>query len=269
MRRRLLLLPLLLLLTSCLKQELFSGLDEKESQEIIVLLQEHGIEAVRSMVPGEGSDGLPTWTVHVKGGHQNLVLAWRILQENGLPRQRVKGMDEVFAKAGMIPTAGEEKARMLVGLTGELTKTLKSIPRVVDARVHVVIPENSPLIDRADWSPTTASVLVKHLGEDPPLSEEDVKLLVSRGVEGLGTENVAVIYHQIHPKPAPAQDVSWYLRNEQILVAALSLAVILALGSLLLIFQSRRQRAQITQLRRQLQSTVQSTQLSVETGERT
>ncbi len=268
MRRAIWLLPLLLLLTGCLKQQLDSGLDEQESQEIIVLLQEHGIEAVRKIVPGEGNDAQPTWTVYVKGGNQNRVLAWRILQDNGLPRQHVKGLDEVFAEAGMIPTAGEEKARMLIGLTGELTKTLKSIPKVVDARVHVVIPENSPLVDRSQWSPTTASVLIKHLGDTPPISEADVKMLVAKGVEGLKPDNVAVIMHEIHPDPVPPQDVAWYLNNEQILVVALALAAIAGLGSLLLIFQARHQRSQIEQLRRQLQAATERSELPAGTSGR-
>ena len=37
----------LLLLTGCLKQELQTGLTEAEAQEVIVLLKDHGLEAVR------------------------------------------------------------------------------------------------------------------------------------------------------------------------------------------------------------------------------
>lgn len=247
----------LVLLTSCLKQELQSGLTENEAQEIIVLLKEHGLEAVRSPMPKEKGGGQASsegaWVVSVKGGDQNLVLAWRILQENGIPRQRVKGLSEVFATPGMIPTASEEKARMLVGLSGEIAKTLKSVPNVVDARVHIVIPENSPLLDRAQWSPTTASVLLKFQGSQPPLKADEVKLLVAKGVEGLQPDNVGVVYHRIEPKRDPPRDVGWYLGNQELLLIAVAVAMLTSFGSLILAWRGRQQRQQIEHLHRQLQ----------------
>src|SRR5206468_11643220 len=135
---------------------------------------------------------LPTVTVTTKGKRENAVRGWRILQENGLPRQKVKGLEEVFSTTGMIPTASEEKARLLMAFSGELSRTLKSIQGIVDARVQVVLPENSPLLQADQRNPTTASVLVRYRGTQPPLTEEEVKKLVARGVEGLQPDNVGV-----------------------------------------------------------------------------
>jgi len=103
---------LVLVLAGCLKQELQTGLSEQEAQEIIVLLKEHGLEATRERDAHGDDKGPPLFNVSIKGGDQNLVLAWRILQENGLPRQKLMGLEEVFSKTGLIPTASEEKARM-------------------------------------------------------------------------------------------------------------------------------------------------------------
>ena len=100
---------LAVLTTGCLRQELVSGLDERESQEIIVLLQENGLDGVREIVPQERA--APTWTVLVRGGEGNRVLAWKVLQENGLPREKVQGLGDVFAEQGMIPTSTQEKAK--------------------------------------------------------------------------------------------------------------------------------------------------------------
>jgi type III secretion protein J len=93
----------------------------------------------------------------------------------------------------MIPTATEEKARLLVGVSGEINSTLKSVAGVVDARVLVVLPDSSPLLDKSERVPPTASVLIKYRGSQMPLSEDDVKKLVARAVEGLQPENVAVV----------------------------------------------------------------------------
>ncbi|MEZ5356665.1 MAG: hypothetical protein R2762_28850 [Bryobacteraceae bacterium] len=241
-------------LGSCLKHELHAGLSEHESQEIIVLLEEHGLRGIRNMETGKKQEkGEPTWTVSVQGGSQELVQAWRVLLDNGLPRERVKGFEQVYENSGLIPTPGEEKARLLTALSGELSKTLRSLSGVADARVHVVIPENSPLVDRAQWSPTTASVLIKHTGATPPVDEAGIKNLVSRGVEGLQPDHVAVLFQRITPKPAPARDLRWLLGNEILLVGSLGVAVVASLGLLALIAKSRWQRKRVEDLRAQLE----------------
>ncbi|MEZ5403579.1 MAG: hypothetical protein R2729_28120 [Bryobacteraceae bacterium] len=241
------------LLTGCLKHELQSGLTEHESQEIIVLLEEHGLRGVRkAAAEGKQSKGEPQWTVYVQGGSQELVRAWRVLHENGLPRERVKGFEQVYSNSGIIPTPGEEKARLLAALSGELSRTLRSIDGVADARVHVVIPDNSPLVDRAQWSPTTASVLIKHVSAKAPLDEAAIRNLVSRGVEGLQPDNVAVVFQKIVPKPPPPQDLRWLLGNEILLVGSLGAAVVASLGLLLLVGKSRWDRKKVAELREEL-----------------
>jgi type III secretion protein J len=243
----------LLPLVGCLSRDLQSGLNEQDAQEIVVLLKQKGLEAYPVRETGNTQDTAPAWTVKVKGGGRNLMLAWQIMQENGLPRGKVKGLEEVFANMGMIPTASEEKARMLLALSGELTRTIKSVGGVVDARVQVVLPENSPLVDKAQWSPPTASVLVKHLGSAPPLTEDEIRRLIARGVEGLQPENVAVVYKRVSSTPPPNQDVGWYLSDAYVVAGSLALAALMSAGSLALVFRSLRQKAKIDSLQRQLE----------------
>lgn len=239
----------MMLLTGCLKQELQTGLNEQEAQEIIVLLKKNGLDATRELVV-KGKE-LPTWTVAVRGGNQNLVVAWRILQENGLPRHKVKGLEEVFSSGsgGLIPTASEEKAKLLVAITGEITRTLQSVDGVVEARVHVVMPENSPLLDRKQWSPTTASVLLRYRGAQIPMSENDIKAIVSKSVEGLTADQVAVVYKPVPEIKGPDRDVSWYLGNQELTLGAVLLMLVLALLLLTFAVRVRRLQRQIEAMR--------------------
>jgi type III secretion protein J len=248
----------LLLLAGCLKQELQTGLTEAEAQEIIVLLKDHDLEASRV---ASADDENPSWSVYVKGGSQNLMLAWRILQQNGLPREKTAGLEQVFSNSGLIPTASEEKARLMVGLSGEIRKTLGSVNGVVDARVHIVLPENSPLVDRAEWKPTTASVLIKYQGEGLPLEVDEVRRLVANGIEGLETQNVAVVYKKVDARVERPAGFYWYLRSQELTIAALSLLVLSTIGSLLLVFKSRRQRSRLELLQRQLTAATEHQQL--------
>ncbi len=236
-------LLLLVPLAGCLKHELSTGLTEKESQEMIVVLKESGLDAMRVLSAKERE--APSWAVFVRGGDQNLVLAWRVLQENGLPRDKVKGLDEAFANQGMIPTGSEERARMLIGLSGEISRTLRSMAGVADARVHVVLPENSPLVDRAQWAPPSAAVLLKYRGNQSPLTEDEVKKLVSKGVEGLKPEEIAVVMKRVVPNQQASRDVQWYAGNQELTVVSLALLLLTVIAALSLLGRVKQLRWQL------------------------
>src|SRR5215467_11964388 len=242
-RKWLSLLALALVLAGCANHEVGSGLGEQDAQEIVVVLKENGLDAAAVRSPSADRNAPPSWTVNVKGGSQNLVTAWRVLEANGLPRQKVKGLEEVFSTTGMIPTASEEKARLLMALSGELSRTLKSVQGVVDARVQIVLPDNSPLLDRSQWSPPTSSVLIKYRGSQFPLTSDEVKSLVARGIEGLQADNVAVVFKRTEPVRMPPRNATWYLSDQTVVVSALGLMLVASFGSVLLIFRGKRLRA--------------------------
>lgn len=250
--KALLVAGLTLLLTACVTHELQTDLSEREAQEIVVLLHEHSIDAFATKSAGE-KKGEEKWTVSIRGGDQNLARAWAVLHENGLPQEKDKSLEDVFANSGMIPTATEEKARLLMGISGEINRTLKSIAGVVDARVLVVLPDSSPLLDKSDRVPPTASVLIKYRGRDLPLSEDDVKKLVARAVEGLQPENVAVVYKKI--EPIPALDKSWYpvLGNQEFLIGALALLAVTSVGCIGLVAKARWQRSKLESLENEVE----------------
>ena len=251
----------LLTVSGCRNREVTSGLTEQDAQEICVL-EQNGIDAAAVRTAGNDRDAPVTWTVNSRGSSQETVLAWRILQENGLPRQKVKGLEEVFSTTGMIPTASEEKARLLLALSGELSRTLKSIQGVVDARVQLVLPENSPLLDRSQWSPPTASVLVKYRGSQPPITQEEIKSLVARGIEGLQADNVAVVFKRTEPVQLPPRGSTWYLSDPYVVMTSLGLMLIASAGSLLLMLRSRKLRATVAELQAQLKAAAERSAVS-------
>lgn len=256
---RLVLIALLLLGSGCFRQQLVTGLSEQEAQEIAVLLRSEGISAVKSAVIKDQEE---VWEVSVRGGEGNLFLASRVLQENGLPRPRTQGLADVFADGGLIPTASQEKAKLILGLSGELTRTLESLPGVIDARVHVVLPDESPLIKEEQRRPTTASALVKYRGDQLPLSESEVKALLSKGIEGLTGENVAVVFKQIQTTPVNRSDMDLLIGYPEVTAAAVVVMILTTIVALVLAVRTRRQARHIEVLQlksaggaeRQLQS---------------
>ncbi len=196
--RKLLSLWLCVGAVACAKIDIVHELEEREANEIVVLLNETQPPIASQKIPeaeGGGGNKGPRFKIAVSGGDANA--AWKLLNDNNLPRKKDAGLGEVFAGGGLVPTASEEKAKMLLAVQGELARTLKSIDGILDARVHVVMPEDSVLrVKEEDKAPATASVWYKYApgkkGEKP-LSDAEVADLVARAVEKLKPENVKVI----------------------------------------------------------------------------
>ena len=257
MRRLLYLIPIMTML-GCAHQ-LERGLSEKDAQEAVVILRQHGIDA-ETRLEVDDKKG-PSWDVAVKGGSDAVFEAWNVLRENGLPRNKEPGLTEVYANASLIPTAGEEKARLLVGLSGELAGTLRSIAGVVDAHVNVVLPDDNPLLDTSQQPPATASVLLQYQGNQPPLTEEEVKSLVAKGVQGLSPTEVSVVMKRVSEKQLPRRAFGPLLAQEWIVIGALGVSAITGLGALALVFISQRRQRVIKDLERQLKRALDADKL--------
>lgn len=175
--------------------EIQHELSESEANEIMVLLDQNGIVAKK--LKEEGGREL-TWALSV--AKQDAARAARLLKENELPRPKSSGF-EVFSQGGLIPTATEERAKFLQSLSGELSRTLRSIDGVLLARVHINIPEVNELTDVKDKPQPSASVLIKYrnyaTAEKPPtpapMATRQVQDLVSRAVQDLRPESVTVV----------------------------------------------------------------------------
>jgi type III secretion protein J len=253
MKTFLFLLPLLMVLCAC-SHQIEAGLSEQDAHEIVVTLRESGIDAAAEPEPGPvGKEGA-LWQVKIRGGGEQIVAAWKVLREHGLPHEKVQGLEAVLKNSGIIPTAMEDKARMTVGLEGDLTRTLRSVPGVVDARVHVVLPANNTMsLDPKDQSSTTAAVLVRYRGERSPLTDDEIRGLVAKGVEGLITTNVAVVQKPATELPLPPQTKVGPLNDAQWTVAgALALSGLSSVGALSMLVVSKRRALRIKTLERQL-----------------
>jgi type III secretion protein J len=196
-----------------MRRTVLAGLSETESREVAVALDKGGVRSFVSKDPkGRGQTVEETWSVEIHGSDRTQVEAWRILQEHNLPRPREAGIADVYKDGQLIPTASEERAKFALAMSGELGRSLKSVPGIADARVHVVIPDPSALRDPATKPHPTASVLVKYTTSERPLSKESVANLVSKGIEGLETSNVEVEFVRLPiVAPDPRRDLQGML----------------------------------------------------------
>ena len=99
----------------------------------------------------------------------------------------------------------------MYGLSQELSQTISSIDGVVQARVHIAVPEADPLSEEP--KPSSASVFIRH-SPDVDLSSQvgSIKALVTNSIEGLPYDRVTVVLFPARPvatpPPTPAKSLT-------------------------------------------------------------
>ena len=184
MKRMLCWTALALLLAGCDKEAtLFSGLAEGQANAALAALLESGIAATKA----PGDEG--TWNVVIS--QKDFAEAATLCERRGLPRRTFNGVGVVFKKTGMVSSPSEERIRFMDAIAQDLSQTISMIDGVVDARVHVVLPENDPFAKNA--LPSSAAVALRSRW-DADLTEAipQVKSLVKNAIEGLAYEKISV-----------------------------------------------------------------------------
>jgi len=228
---RLIGLLLLVTLAACGRQEVYGRLAESEANEIVAALQQANISASKKAV----DDG--EWSVAVDAG--DFPNAIKVLKIHGLPREDFASLGEVFEKKGFVSSPVEEHARLIYGLSQELGRTVSEIDGVVQARVHLAIPEPDPLSDKL--KPSSAAVFVKYRpGYDLRSEAGAIKSLVTNSVEGLSYDRVSVV---MVPSQAEPDSQATVIAGFSSPLAAGILAV-LGVGGLLFAFPIFRRRSQ-------------------------
>ena len=173
-----------LLLAGCTKEAtLHSGLEERQANLVMAALLDAGIPCRKA--PGEEG----TWNVLC--AEPKFAAAVNLLEREGLPQRAHQGIGEVFKKTGMISSPSEERIRFMDALAQDLAKTISMIDGVIDARVHVVLPENDPFARNA--LPSSAAVAIRaRWNSDISDIVPSVKGLVKNAIEGLAADKIQV-----------------------------------------------------------------------------
>jgi flagellar M-ring protein FliF len=160
---------------------LYSGLEEKDASKIVEKLRELNIDfqlengGTRILVP------------------QSELHSLRLeMAKEGLPESSGSGY-ELFDDVNIGMTEFLQKLNYRRALETELSRTIKSMDEILEARVHIVIPKESLFLE--DQKETTASVVIKQK-KHQTLSKEQVQgivFLVASAIEGLRTKNVTII----------------------------------------------------------------------------
>jgi len=181
------------LLAGCGRLELYQDLNEKDANEILVLLSDNGIKANKKKNIRQNEI---SYSIEVR--ESDMVRARVLLVRHNLPRRKELGLTGVYKEKGLIPTPDEQKARFLLALKGEIINSLERIPQIVDADVVLNVPTKDEFAsaEAQHRQRPTASVVLKAKLLDrgvAPISESKVQQFVSNAVEGMNPRDVTVV----------------------------------------------------------------------------
>ncbi|MFO1518548.1 MAG: hypothetical protein U1F57_02615 [bacterium] len=181
----------------CAQLPIYHDLTENDANEILVALQDRGIEAQK--IREEKSQNV-SWSIQVS--KKDAAAARKVLVENNLPHKKQLGFSGICKEKGLIPTPEEEKCRKVLALKGEIINSLERIPGVIDTDVVLNIPDVSEFASESQPAkkPTASAVIrVRKNPEGMDLTEPKIQRFISNAVENLDPRDVSVVITYVQP----------------------------------------------------------------------
>ena len=227
-----------LLFAGCSNKQLATVQNDSEANEIINVLRENDIDAVKEAVT-EGNLKQYQIAVHsdIFGDNNDYPAAIQILHDNCLPLRDPPPIEA----GGYMASVEVERAKIQRQLKINIIRQLRQIPGVTCVDVTFVEPQREITIDPY---PSTATVLITYKNETPSFNDQDIRSMVAGAVAKLKPEAVTVksIYNPVRPIPkANRSNVGRF-----VVIGGAGLLIIL--GSVFLVYFLQRRRNASTAL---------------------
>jgi len=172
---------LTLLVAGCDSSPVAHDIAQRDANEIVAILRDHGIEGKTEK--GRGSRG--RYSVKVPSSRFGDSVS--LLSKLGLPAERRASFAELLAPSGILPASQEvEDLRLDRAMASEVEDLLDGVAGV--ASVNVVIRSHS----RSGGDPASVSVVIQREGS-VSVSESNLRQIVERAVPGVRAENVLLV----------------------------------------------------------------------------
>ncbi len=169
--------------------DIYHDLSERRASESLLTLRAAGIRADKRL-EARGSAGRPsTFALTVPRSDETRALA--LLTERGLPRPPEPSAGS-SNKLLFLPSAQREGSAATQ--SAMLAETLERMPEIIEARVHLALPEPEPLSSQGSLRPSAAVYL--KLRAPLVVSTVEIAQLVAHSVPGLDAQDVSVLAAQ-------------------------------------------------------------------------
>ncbi len=163
-------------------QVLFSGMQAKESAEVVAVLQQSNVDY--KLDPSSGAVLVPTSQL------QSLRLR---LASEGLPRSSSQGMEMLNDEQGFGTSQFIERARYQRAQEEELARSISSMYNVSSARVHLATPKQSVFV-RERKAPTASVIVNLYAGRNLEQGQVSaITHMVASSIPNLSSNNVTIV----------------------------------------------------------------------------
>jgi len=216
-------LPLLfcLLIAGC-EQELLKGLDQRQANEVLAVLQQANISATKQ------DGGKLGYSVQV--AQADFAKSVEVLKTNDLPSKARVEIAQMFPADSLATSPRAEKARLYSGIEQRLEQSLLVLPAVVKARLHISYDVESTST-RQQALPSHLSVLVVYRNtEDEAALINQIKRFLKNSLQSVNYDDISVVLAKSNPEPLIMPQVvePRYLNSPQLIVSAAAVLLMLA-----------------------------------------
>lgn len=213
---------LILFLTGCKEQELLKGLDQRQANEVIALLQKNNIYAEKKDFAKDG--------YKVSVAKQNFSNAVELLGIYNLPSQPRMEIAKMFPSDSLISSPLAEMARLYSAIEQRLEQSLMALQGVTAAQIHVSYQFDSSNNVKKKEPEHVAALISYDSRVDNSLMISDVKRFLKNSFANLSYDNISVVLNPSSALPItstlPAQ-----LNKEDFNYWWLSLPILLILSA--------------------------------------
>ena len=223
-------LPLLfcLLLAGC-EQELLKGLDQRQANEVLAVLQQANISATKQ------DGGKLGYSVQVT--QADFAKAVELLKTNDLPSKARIEIAQMFPADSLATSPRAEKARLYSGIEQRLEQSLLVLPAVVKARLHISYDVESAST-RQQATPSHLSVLVVYRNaEDEAALINQIKRFLKNSLQSVNYDDISVVLAKSNPEPLITPQViePRYFNSPEFIAIAAAVLLMLAVAVLFLL----------------------------------
>ena len=216
---RFILLIICLTLAGC-EQELLKGLDQRQANEVLAVLQQSNIFAEKQ------DGGKLGYTIQVS--QADFAKSVELLKTNDLPSKARVEIAQMFPADSLATSPRAEKARLYSGIEQRLEQSLLVLPEVVKARLHLSYDVESSST-RQQATPSHISVLVVYRNAtDESVLINQIKRFLKNSLPSVNYEDISVVLSKYiaEQQITLKQDRKFEINPSLIIAAVMSLALL-------------------------------------------
>lgn len=174
-----------LILSGCNDNKVLENLTQEQANQVLSILQQHNISASKSGTLKAG------YTVYISQSDNTAALS--IINQYQLPWSSDVQIGNAFPDNSLVSSPNAEQTRIQSLQEQRLEQSLRIIPQVVNARVHMGYP--SLITDTGGNKPTKhVGILISYKGSlDENLFINQIKSLIKNSIDNIRYENISVV----------------------------------------------------------------------------